>query len=564
MNDQSPVTNLITTPALQGLANAINRTYTYANNSYFGALIPNFYRDYYYRNIQIACGWLDGYVWSLHSSSGIISTRIGTKLITGLTKQVVGERLVFRKASSEPGYETLRFVSKWAKDQDIIKAVYAGIGFALGVGTSLLKINRKMNGDLWWEAIRFDNCFFLSSFTNEIQEATFYIRGYTDTRPDKSVQQFVLVEHRYYNEEEKGSVTEDENGMFVPSKIKGTKTAMVEYRVHRCKGTSYNNLNQTDVNSKGLKWQELPDEIRKMIRRDFGAIRVGEPQKLGLPNLGVVALRNGEVDLSVPTGTSFGEGMLIGIQDDMICYEVATSYQIRDMYLGKGTVYVPKDLNINDFNPALVSPPGELGAPLEAIGAPSGVLSGIGEDKIETVKGVSPDQQKIMVEQFQIRGQEWQQIKENALRNIAVKWGMSPKILSSFLAQGAQMTATQIDSEDDLCIAFIAHTRSYFKNALNELLETTLNYYGYTYDVECDFASPSLLNKDRLLERTIKMLENGLIDIEEALRLMNPDMDEEALQAKIDIAKKQREQMMLSNEFNQEGEFDLGGTTFVQ
>ena len=551
MNDESPVSAFVI-PAIQGLANAINRTYTYANNSFFGALIPNFYRDYYYRNIQLACGWLDGYVWSLHSTSGIISTRIGTKLITGLTKQVVGERLVFHKASDEPGYDTLRFVSKWAKDQDIVKAVYAGVGFALGIGTSLLKINRKMDGNLWWEAVRFDNCFYLSSFSNEIQEATFYIRGYTDTRPDKSVQQFVLVEHRYYDCEERGSVAEDENGMFVPAKIKGTKTAMVEYCVHRCKGTSYNNLMQTDVNAKGVKWQELPEEIRKMIRRDFGAIRVGEPQKLGLPNLGVVALRNGEVDLSVPTGTAFGEGMLIGIQDDMITYEVATSYLIRDMYLGKGTVYVPKDLSLTDYNPAL--------------GPVSGVLNGIGEDKIETVNGVSPEQQKITVEQFQIRAQEWQQIKENSLRNIAVKWGMSPKILSSFLAQGAQMTATQIDSEDDMCIAFIAHTRAYFKNAINELLETTLNYYGYSANVEADFASPSLLNKDRLLDRTIKMLENGLIDIEEALRLMNPDMDEEALQQKIEIAKKQREEMMLSNqtEFNQEGGFDLGGTTYVQ
>ena len=84
--------------------------------------------------------------------------------------------------------------------------------------------------------------------------------------------------------------------------------------------------------------------------------------------------------------------------------------------------------------------------------------------------------------------------------------------------------------------------------------------------MEIDFASPSLINKDRILDRTIKELENGLIDIEEALRILNPDMDEEALQAKIDKAKQNRQMLMLQQqtEMNPEGGFgndymDLGG-----
>ena len=127
-------------------------------------------------------------------------------------------------------------------------------------------------------------------------------------------------------------------------------------------------------------------------------------------------------------------------------------------------------------------------------------------------------------------------------------------------------TATAIDSEDDMSIAFIHHTRSYFKPALNKIIELVLNYFGYQNDVEIDFASPSLINKDRLLDRTLKQLENGLIDIDEALHILNPDMDEEALEAKIAQAKKNRENMMLAaqTEFNDEGGFgnnleDLGG-----
>ena len=93
-----------------------------------------------------------------------------------------------------------------------------------------------------------------------------------------------------------------------------------------------------------------------------------------------------------------------------------------------------------------------------------------------------------------------------------------------------------------------------------------MNYYGFSANVEVDFGTPSLVNKDRILDRTIKELENGLIDIDEAIRTLNPDMDEEALQGKIDRAKQAREQMMLAQqtEFNEEGGFnnnydDLGG-----
>ena len=548
---QNPILNIVEEP-IRGLALAINKTYTYAQNSYFGAMIPNYYRDYYYRNIQLACGWLDGFVWSVHSQSGIISTRIGSELIAGLTKQIVGEQLVFKKASSEKDYSALRFVANWSKDNNLLKAVYSGIGYALAIGTSVIKVNKRADGSLWCEAVRLDNCFYMADYSNEIQEATFFMRGYTDTRPNAETQQFVLCEKRWYEYEQVGKIAQDDNGDFVVQKRKGERTAMVQYNVYQTKGTTYNNLMVTDYGAQSIKWEQLPQTIRKAIKKDYGALRVGEPQKLGFPTIGAYLLTNGESDLSVPTGTNFGRGMLIGIQDDLITYEIASSYLIRDMYLGKGTVYVPKDLNISD---------------LSGVFPTSSPLTGLGETKIETIKGVPADQQKIVVEQFNLRSQEWQLIKENSLKNIAVKWGMSPKILASFLATGAvQQTATQIDSEDDMSIAFISHTRAYFKKALNDLIELVLNYHGKDGNVEIDFASPSLVNKDRILDRTIKELENGLIDIEEALRILNPDMDEEALQAKISVAKQARNQMFLDKqtEMNEEGSFDnlyddLGG-----
>ena len=545
-----------------GLATAVNNTYSYKNNSLFFSVIPAFYRDYGVRYIKPACEWLDGYVPSLHREgiSGIISTRIGTKLITGLTKQIVGEKLVFKLASKKDkdAMQNLKKVSTWANEQNITKAVYAAVGFALGIGTSLIKINKTMDQKYWWEGVRFDQCFYLSSFKNEIKDATFLIRGYTDTREGKNNQQFFLVEHRFYKEYPKGLIIDNKDGTFTTKYYKGQKVAMVEYKVLTVQGTMNNNLMPAGIGHTSRKWDELPTDIRKMIKNDFAAIRLDEPQELGLTDLGVQALLNGEIDLSVPTGTNFGESMLVGIQDDLITYELASSYLIRDMYLGKGTIYLPKSLSMGDV--------GILngGATLPLMASP---LDAMPDGPVEMLKGVDPSQQQAISQQFALRAAEWQLVKENSLKNIAVKWGMSPKILSSFLATGAvQMTATQIDSEDDMSIAFIYHTRAYFKDALNKLLETTLNAMGLETNLELDFASPSLINKDRLLDRTMKQLEAGFIDIDEAIRTINPDLDEEALQDKIDRAKERQQQNLMDQltEMNQMGDFgnnyeDMGG-----
>lgn len=543
----------------KGLAVAINDTFSFARNNTFYALLPAYYRDYAWRYIKPACEWLDGFVWSLHNSgiSGIISTRIGSKLISGLTKQIVGEKVIFKVNDRDKSddHATLHFVSKWASENNLMKAIHSSIGFALGIGTSVIKINKSSVGELWWEAVRLDNCWLLSDFKNEIRDATFVIRNYTDTRAEKNNDQFYLLEHRYYKIYEKPDLFKKLDGTIEVIHKKGDRVPMVEYQVRRVQGTAMNNMMPTTDDSRKINWEEIPKDIRRMIKENYGVIKINDPQELGLIDLGVQTLLNGQIDLAVPTNANFGESMLVPIQDDMITYELASSYLIRDMYLGKGTVYIPKSLSLGDYA-------------MPDFRASGGVLSDVGNDKIELLKGVSPEEQKIIVEQFQLRQAEWQSIKENCLKNIAVKWGMSPKILANFLTNGqAQMTATQIDSEDDSCIAFIYHTRSYFKSALNKLLKTTLVFYGYQDNVTLDFASPSLLNKDRLLDRVIKELDAGLTDIDDAIRTLNPDLDEEALQNKIDTAKANREAMLMSgfNEMNPDGTFgnnnvdDLGG-----
>ena len=99
------------------------------------------------------------------------------------------------------------------------------------------------------------------------------------------------------------------------------------------------------------------------------------------------------------------------------------------------------------------------------------------------------------------------------------------------------------------------------------------NFYGIANNIKIDFASPSLLNKDRLIDRVSRELEAGLIDIEDAIRTIYPDLDEEALQDKIEKAKvvQHEKQQSQFNEMNFDGTFgneqyeepkDVEGTTY--
>lgn len=573
---QEVIPNIGTPDWVNSLAAALNKTYSYSNSTLFVANINSYYKDYAFRLILPSVQWLDGFVPELHNNgTGIISTRIASCLISGLAKHIAGEKLLFKptEKGNPEVFKVLKKVDEWANKQKVHKAVKNAIGYACGIGTSCIKLNVKNGNTVWWQPIRFDNFYVLSSSNGEVRDASFFMRSYIDTRDGKDNCQYFLYERRYYKWFD-GKIKKNPDGTYETIEEKGYKP-VVEFKVHRATSQSLNNMMPSSTARSSVNWEEIPADIKKLIKSDYSVIRINEPQLLPFPNLGVELFINGEGDISVPTGDGFGESMIIKALDDFITYEIATSYQLRDMNLGKGTIYMPKSMSMGDVMGGALPPvsapssgtPDHVPSVTEenangaAINIPPTIpaqnpWANQGNTPIEFMKGVSPDQQQAIVQQFEIRADEWQHIKENSIKNIAVKWGMSPKILASFLIQGqAQMTATQIDSEDDSSIAFINLHRSYFIDAINNLLETTLNFMGIPNNVKVSFASPSLLNKDRLLQRVLQKLQAGLITLEDAIREMNPDVDEETLQSMVEKALQQQQQQMMMglNQMNELG-----------
>lgn len=534
---------------------AINNTYSYNNQAnLFCALVPSHLKDYAQKYVLPCCQWVDGYVPALHGDgSGIVSTRIATSLISGMAKQVVGEKPLFKNKGTNPCETGDKVVGKCyeiSQNGEFRKAMYGAVAFAMTTGTSLIKLNSTAYGEPWWEAVRLDNCYFTTDFRGRVQEASFFIRNYADTRIKEGVRaSYYLVEKRYYDTVKNAEIDRLPDGTLKVIRKVGEKIPMVVYKVYRSSGQTLNKTDApTDTDSKAsVPWAEMPKFLRNAIRDDYGAIRLDEPRPLPFLNLGVEVCRDGEIDISVPTAQCFGKSKIIDVQSDLINYEIGNAYRLRDAYLGKGTLYLPKSMSMSDLvgaNP-MVQP---------------NVYGGLPNSPVELMKGVDAESQQAIVKQFELRIAEWQKMIDDSLKAIATKWGTTPKALSSYLAQGeAQQTATQIDSEDDMSIAFIQQERSYFLEPFNRLLSTTLNFLGLEDSAYVTFGNPSLVNKDRLLARTEKEYEMGLIDLEEAVRQVNPDLDEKALRSKIDKAlKRQAEFGGIMDESAMQKEADTG------
>ena len=524
----------------ESITHAINKPYSYAVNSNFALFGSKYYQDYFNRYVKVAIQWLDGYVPHFHNlGSGIISTRIGTSLVNGLTRNIVGERLTFREKSKDTTKESIDFISKKSEDNNYFKAIKTAIGWSIACGTSVIKLNARFDDltgrEVWFEPVRLDHCFYRTNAFNDVEEITFFLKSYQDTRKGCEDTNFFIVENRYYKLsngkiDSKGNVIER----------KGEKIPYVRYLVNRCRGTS---LSENFAKSEGLNWSELPSWLKNIIIRDYSAIKINEELRCPFDDLGVQVLQCEGQDLSVPNG-QFGKSMLIDVQTEMIIYELANSYEIRDMYLGKGKLYTPRELNQVDL----------------VDGVNNIYNNSYDNTSIEILKGVNPETQKAIVEQFALRGSEWELIKADALRNIATKWNTSPKMLSAYLnGAGNQKTATEVYSDDDATLAFINSLRAVYRSAINKLIDTALNFYGKPVDVKCDFASPSLVNKERILDRVTKEYEAGFIDLEEAITQLNPDMTESEITDKVARAEKrqkaiQEQQMSVVDEM---GDFNV-------
>lgn len=518
----------------EGFTRCVTDTYSYINKSTFYTCANPTYIDYYVRTIRPIAQWLDGYVNNFHSArQGIFSTRMAASLVKGVANQIVGKRIMFKTSNKDGGRSGIQKLNDWQNKGHFQQAVRNAVKFAVGLGTSLLKINTKMDGTCWLEPIRLDSFWFSSDFSGELTEVYSLIKNYGNVLPSggkPQKQNYYLVEHRYYVEERVKKVEKLPDGtreVFVENKL----VPMIEYGVKTYSGQILNDTAaEIDINQQqALKFDSIPSNIRNSIKKDYGQIRIGEPSKLPFENLGCILLKFDGSDISLPS-IPFGTSLLQDILSYLAGYDMAYSYMMRDIYQGKGFILSPESYikSAKQFQNMQESP-----------------FNGIADSLVVKLPTNNPDDSKIEQVQFNLRAQEWEIILDDILKRIATTIGMSPRTIAAYLEDSShQKTATEIDAEDDATIAFIEIKRGIFEEPINELVRTILRYMGCSDEVKILFGTPTLVNRDKVIEREIKKLESGLTTIEDAVKAIYDEEDEDQVRERLERIRVEQDQKL--------------------
>ena len=537
---------------LQEVALVPNNTYNYSNSSVFYSLVNYSFMNYYKTVIQKSQQWLDGYDPTFHKAeNGIFSTRIGAKITAGCTKQIFGRGLIYVAGNNTTSQDGVNFIShKWQDGTNFQNVVRTLIGYTFPLGTGLLKLNTKWVYDsqkqartqeLWVQTLRADYFFFSVDSENNLTDITCFIRAFQTTQEDSK--SYCLVEKRYFKDE-LVKFTKELNGkeFEFEDKTHTKKVPYATYNIYEIDSTSNNNTLAANK-GKGIDYKSLPAEIKKQLNDEYGAIIIGKEIKLPfVDSLGCQLFLNEGGDFTHPS-MPFGRAALFDCLTDFMEYDLDKSFAVRDLFNSKGIVGVPKALNQAN----LTSVPGTGGNLANVSPFTQLNISGY-----EQVDGLDPNTQKPIITQFEIRANE-HEIKQNAiLKSIATTIGMSPRVIASYLVQGNEKTAEQTHSEDDTITEWIKSHRQDYIYGLNKIIEEVLTFYGIVDNVEVRFASDGLVSNERQLEIISKKLELGLIDLEDAVREIYPDLDEVQIQTKIAKAKKQKAEM----EQQQQQQFD--------
>lgn len=509
---------------------AINQTFTYANNTPFYALVNPVYYDYYSRIVRTNLEWFDGYVQGFHNEqNGVMSTRIATAIVNGIIGNVFQKKLVFDRVDKDGDYTAVDRLNEWIRKDNFLGKIKLASKYSGASGTSVLKINQNYK-ELYTQALRQDQFFFETDFQGNITKITTFLKSYVNvfkSREQNTEQNFFVVETRYYsNDIDIPTTIKNLNGEDKVYYKKPTKPVpVVEYKVLYYQGRMFYNTMANKQNEQSLNFHDLPKGFRDILKKDFTDIRFDKPQLLPFNDLGCYLLQINGQDPTIPNGM-FGQSFLTDIRSCLVEYELINAYALRDMYNAQGRVGIPKSLTMNDVNG-------------------KGVFD-TDMGNYETYSG-DPEKQKPIITQFEIRANEWSIKKDDCLKKMATILGMSPKVIASYINPrgGFGKTATEVENDEASSQTFIEDRRQNLTNVLNKIVSTILKFYGFAQKVTARFIEGENRMSPLQVKTIIFKYQQGLIDLKEATRELNPNASESEVDELVLRARERQKEMLL-------------------
>lgn len=467
-------------------------THTYAGNTAFYAAVPAQYKDYYMRFVKQYFQWYDGFVPMFHNHHhGIFSTRLAYTVLHKLAEQTTGARVLFED-DGESG-EALRFIEEWSNKSGFSNKITQATEWAFAGGDSLLKANVR-DGDIFVDTIRKDNYFLNTDFSGEITAASILLYTYTDMIPENQTESkrlFYLLEERKF-----------EDG--VPKERLTIKQGSGD-RI------TYKNV---DFQSADVDFKSVPRSIRQRLTTEFPNVTFGEWQELPFKSLGVYMVKTTD-KISFAPALPFGESLLSNNIHVLMSYDFYYSAFMTDMYMGRGKVLMPRHMQ----------------GPQQDHFASGDAFRGLDEFLLQRIDYVSPEEQKPLPLQFDLRATDWKEVRTHLLQTMATNIGISERSIATYLVPASEKpTAFEISSDENATASFIENKRPLIERAINGLLSCVLDFYNFNDDlVVSKFSRIGLTNFNNVVNQVSILKQNGLVDERTALTMIFPDKNEKQL-----------------------------------
>ena len=517
-------------PANEYIGSYLQTLYGWTNNSSFYMQSSEEMKPFY-RMVQNWERWCTGVVPTFHNfSTGVVPTLLAQTVVRKCSDLIYGGGVMFELVgdTGAPGAdgeskknEALSFISdKWAKESGFKTALQDALYMECELGTSAIKLNKGAGKDLWCEAVPFSRMFPVVDARGRLDAVCFYLRPYIDTKLGSASgadNGFVLVEERFY--------AKDKCGVNKPHRC---------CRVYRS-GTMINQFGADSGCSLG--WEQLPYNVKKAIKADYGDIRIGEPALLPFTNLGVFLLRFTPSVSKMPW-LKFGDSAIERCIEDLCKYDILSAQFVTEMYASRARIVADK----------AVRSPGAVG-----YSANTGI-----DDYIFTRRDtMSTEGGPITVMQPDIRSEQIKSLRNTTLENIATAVGISPSSFAPYLQDNSNRTAREVSAEESATALFVENKRDIIRDPLSDLLKTVLRYYGYADDVVVQFSKAGQTNYTLLVENTVRARSGGIMSLYRCIEQINPGMDQSQLLEEFERIKKEDAERM-NAEAGAFPEFDFG------
>lgn len=467
-------------------------THTYAGNTAFYAAVPAQYKDYYMRFVKQYFQWYDGFVPNFHNHHhGIFSTRLAYTVLHKLAEQTTGARVLFEDEGKNG--EALRFIEKFSEKNSLSNKITQATEWAFAGGDSLLKANVR-NGDIFVDTIRKDNYFLNTDFSGEITAVSILLYTYTDMIQENQTDQrrlFYLLEERKY-----------EDG--VPKERLTIKQGSGD-RI------TYKNV---DFQSADVDFKSLPRNIRQRLTTEFPGVTFGEWGELPFKSLGVYMIKTTD-KISFAPALPFGESILSNNIHVLMSYDFYYSAFMTDVYMGRGKVLMPRHMQ----------------GPMRDEYGSGDSFRGLDDFLLQRIDYVSPEEQKPLPLQFDLRGKDWADVRTHLLQTMATNIGISERSIATYLVPSSEKpTAYEISSDENATASFVDNKRPFIEKAINGLISCVLDFYNYDDEsVVSKFSRIGLTNFNNVVNQVSILKQNGLVDERTALNMIFPDKNEQQL-----------------------------------